>query len=133
MQGSRRSPLVRLRGRCHPSKTEACGHAPGGRSVSGLLVGRRHVLLVSFLLAAALPLRIDGLSEPSLSTRASSTTPFSRGEYYLGRGRGSAAWKQRVLAEHAAVGEARRAARASTHVAGWAYRLTGGENIWIPA
>ncbi len=124
------SPLVGLRRRCHPSKTEVCGYAPGGRSLSGVLAGHWHVLLVSFLLAAALLLRIDGLSEPSLSTREHHNALLAR-EYYLGRGAGLPAWKQRVLAEYTHSVKPVEPPLLD-HVAGWAYRLTGGENIWIP-
>ena len=75
-------------------------------------------------------LRIDGITQPSLSTRELHNALLAR-EYYVGTGAGLPVWKQRVLAE------LRRSVQPIEpplldHVAASGYRLAGGENLWIP-
>jgi 4-amino-4-deoxy-L-arabinose transferase-like glycosyltransferase len=88
------------------------------------------VLDVACLLAAALLLRVDGITQPSLSTRELHNALLAR-EYYFGGGTGLPAWKQRVLAQ------LRRSVKpveppVLDHLAAWEYRLTGGEHMWAP-
>jgi 4-amino-4-deoxy-L-arabinose transferase-like glycosyltransferase len=80
--------------------------------------------------AAALLVRIDGITRPSLSTRELHNALLAR-QYYLGDGAGLPAWKQQVL----------RALQQSVkpveppildHLAAWGYHLTGQEDLWLP-
>jgi 4-amino-4-deoxy-L-arabinose transferase-like glycosyltransferase len=110
--------------------TEAYGYAHPRRSAVALLHGRRHVLVVAFLLAGALLLRVDGLARPSVSTRELHNALLAR-EYYLGTGAGLPQWKQHVLQE---LRESVKPVEPPIldHVAAWGFRLSGGENLWIP-
>jgi 4-amino-4-deoxy-L-arabinose transferase-like glycosyltransferase len=115
---------------CHSASTEACGYPQGERSALGLLVGRWHLLLLGCLLTAALLLRIDGISRPSLSARELHNALLAR-EYYLDSGAGLPAWKQHVLQElHRSVKPVEPPLL--DHVAAWGYRVTGSEDLWIP-
>lgn len=94
------------------------------------MTGRRLLLLLGCLLAAALLLRVDGLTTPSLSTRELHNALLAR-EYYFGSGAGLPPWKQHVLND----------LRGSVqpveppvldHLAAWGFRLLGGEHLWFP-
>jgi 4-amino-4-deoxy-L-arabinose transferase-like glycosyltransferase len=79
---------------------------------------------------AALLLRIDGLTRPSLSTRELHNALLAR-EYYLGSGGGLPAWKQHVLQElHVSVKPVEPPLL--DHLAAWGYGFAGGEELWIP-
>jgi 4-amino-4-deoxy-L-arabinose transferase-like glycosyltransferase len=88
------------------------------------------VLLIGCLLAGALLLRIDGITRPSLATRELHNALLAR-EYYLGDGAGLPLWKQHVL---------RELPNSVTpveppvldHLAAFAFRVTGGEHLWMP-
>jgi 4-amino-4-deoxy-L-arabinose transferase-like glycosyltransferase len=115
---------------CDPPPTEAVGNAQARRSAYGLSVGRRQLLLACCLVVAAVLLRVDGISQPSLSARELHNALLAR-EYYLGAGNGLPAWKTHVLTE------LRRSVQpveppVLDHVAAWSFRLTGGENLWFP-
>jgi 4-amino-4-deoxy-L-arabinose transferase-like glycosyltransferase len=85
---------------------------------------------VGCLLVGALALRIDGIAQPSLATRELHNALLAR-QYYLGTGAGLPVWKQRVLRElHRSVEPVEPPVL--DHVAAWGYRLTGGENLWVP-
>jgi 4-amino-4-deoxy-L-arabinose transferase-like glycosyltransferase len=88
------------------------------------------VLLIACLLIGALLLRIDGITRPSLATRELHNALLAR-EYYLGDGAGLPLWKQRVLAE---LRESVRPIEPPVldHIAAESFRLTGGENLWVP-
>jgi 4-amino-4-deoxy-L-arabinose transferase-like glycosyltransferase len=122
--------LVRSAGSCHSPRTGVWGYAQGQRSALGLLVGRWHALVLGFMLVAALVLRIDGLTRPSLSARELHNALLAR-EYYFGSGAGLPAWKQHVLQElHASVKPVEPPLL--DHLAAWGYHLAGGEELWIP-
>jgi 4-amino-4-deoxy-L-arabinose transferase-like glycosyltransferase len=96
----------------------------------GVLVGLRHALLLGFMLVAALLLRIDGITMPSLSARELHNALLAR-EYYFGMGAGLPAWKQHVLQElHVSVKPVEPPLL--DHFAAWGYHLAGGEELWIP-
>jgi 4-amino-4-deoxy-L-arabinose transferase-like glycosyltransferase len=82
------------------------------------------------MLGAALLLRIDGITKPSLSARELHNALLAR-EYYFGSGAGLPAWKQHVLQNlHASVKPVEPPLL--DHVAAWGYHLAGGEELWIP-
>jgi 4-amino-4-deoxy-L-arabinose transferase-like glycosyltransferase len=82
------------------------------------------------MVAAALLLRVDGITKPSLSTRELHNALLAR-EYYFGSGAGLPPWKQHVLQElHVSVKPVEPPLL--DHLAAWGYRLAGGEEIWIP-
>jgi 4-amino-4-deoxy-L-arabinose transferase-like glycosyltransferase len=80
--------------------------------------------------AAALLVRIDGITQPSLSTRELHNALLAR-QYYLGDGPGLPAWKQHVLrALHQSVQPVEPPIL--DHLAAWGYHLTGQEDLWLP-
>jgi 4-amino-4-deoxy-L-arabinose transferase-like glycosyltransferase len=82
------------------------------------------------MLGAALLLRIDGITKPSLSARELHNALLAR-EYYLGSGAGLPAWKQHVLQElHVSVKPVEPPLL--DHLAAWGYHLAEGEELWIP-
>lgn len=93
---------------------------------------RRHapLVLVSCLLAGAFLLRLEGITKPSVESRELHNALIAR-QYYLGDGSGLPAWKQRVLRE---LGEVVRPIEPPVLdvLAATAYRISGGERLWIP-
>jgi 4-amino-4-deoxy-L-arabinose transferase-like glycosyltransferase len=82
------------------------------------------------MVGAALFLRIDGITKPSLSARELHNALLAR-EYYFGSGEGLPAWKQHVLKSlHDSVKPVEPPLL--DHLAAWGYHLAGGEEIWIP-
>jgi 4-amino-4-deoxy-L-arabinose transferase-like glycosyltransferase len=82
------------------------------------------------MLGAALLLRIDGITRPSLSARELHNALLAR-EYYLGSGAGLPAWKQHVLQElHLSVKPVEPPLL--DHIAAWGYHFADGEELWIP-
>jgi 4-amino-4-deoxy-L-arabinose transferase-like glycosyltransferase len=88
------------------------------------------VLIIACLAAGALLLRLDGITQQSLSARELHNALLAR-RYYLGAGAGLPLWKQRVLEELRQTVQPIEPP-VLDHVAAWSYRLTGGERIWIP-
>jgi 4-amino-4-deoxy-L-arabinose transferase-like glycosyltransferase len=89
-----------------------------------------HLLVVAGLLAGALAVRIDGITRPSLESRELHNALIAR-QYYLGDGTGLPAWKRNVLRE---LGEVVKPIEPPIldHLAASAFRLTGGEDLWVP-
>jgi 4-amino-4-deoxy-L-arabinose transferase-like glycosyltransferase len=82
------------------------------------------------MVAAALLVRIDGITKPSLSARELHNALLAR-EYYFGSGVGLPLWKQHVLqALHDSVKPVEPPLL--DHLAAWGYGLAGGEELWIP-
>jgi 4-amino-4-deoxy-L-arabinose transferase-like glycosyltransferase len=89
-----------------------------------------HLLIVVGLLAGALVVRVDGITRPSLESRELHNALIAR-QYYLGDGTGLPSWKRDVLRE---LGEIVRPIEPPILdlVAASAFRLTGGEDLWVP-
>ena len=88
------------------------------------------MLVLACLLAGAMLLRVDGIGQPSVSTREMHNALLAR-EYYYGAGAGLPAWQQRVLFE------LRRSVQpveppVLDHFAALEYRIVGGEHLWAP-
>jgi 4-amino-4-deoxy-L-arabinose transferase-like glycosyltransferase len=91
---------------------------------------RFHLLVVTGLLVGAMVVRVDGITRPSLESRELHNALIAR-QYYLGDGAGLPPWKQNVLRE---VGEVVRPLEPPILdlLAAAAFRLTGGEDLWVP-
>jgi hypothetical protein len=126
---------------CNPSSTESWGYPEEGRAPAALAAGSRwrlavgawtsrwHAVAIAGLLLAALLLRVDGISTPSLATRELHNALLAR-EYYL-PGTGLPGWKEHVLqALHQSVQPVEPPVL--DHLAAWGYQLTGGEHLWLP-
>jgi 4-amino-4-deoxy-L-arabinose transferase-like glycosyltransferase len=85
---------------------------------------------VGCLLVAALLVRVDGITRPSLETRELHNALLAR-QYYLGEGSTLPAWKQRVLQE---LPQSVKPVEPPVldFLAASAFRLRGGEHLWIP-
>jgi 4-amino-4-deoxy-L-arabinose transferase-like glycosyltransferase len=91
---------------------------------------RFHLLVVTSLLAGAVVVRVDGITRPSLESRELHNALIAR-QYYLGDGTGLPAWKQDVLRE---LGEVVKPIEPPILdlLAASAFRLAGGEDLWVP-
>jgi 4-amino-4-deoxy-L-arabinose transferase-like glycosyltransferase len=91
---------------------------------------RFHLLVVTGLLAGAMVVRVDGITRPSLESRELHNALIAR-QYYLGDGAGLPAWKENVLRE---LGEVVKPIEPPILdlLAASAFRLTGGEKLWVP-
>ena len=87
-------------------------------------------ILVAVLLVAALLIRVDGITTPSVESRELHNALIAR-QLYFGDGAGLPAWKQQVLRE---LGEVVRPIEPPVLdlIAAAGYRLAGGEELWIP-
>jgi 4-amino-4-deoxy-L-arabinose transferase-like glycosyltransferase len=94
------------------------------------LLPRPRLLLVAFLLAAALLLRLDGITRPSVASRELYGGLLAR-QYYFGDGEGLSPPKHRVVQELGRVFNPIEPPVLNLASAG-GFHLTGGENLWLP-
>jgi 4-amino-4-deoxy-L-arabinose transferase-like glycosyltransferase len=91
---------------------------------------RFHLLVVAGLLAGALTVRVDGIMRPSLESRELHNALIAR-QYYLGDATELPAWKQNVLRELDEVVKPIEPPILDL-LAASAFRITGGEALWVP-
>jgi hypothetical protein len=91
---------------------------------------RVRVVLVGFLLVAALLLRIDGISNPSVASRELYGDLLAR-QYYFGDGGGLATPERHVVNELGRVFNPIEPPVLNLAAAA-GFHLTGGENLWLP-
>jgi 4-amino-4-deoxy-L-arabinose transferase-like glycosyltransferase len=103
---------------------------PPRASLPDVLQRRSRILLVGALLAAAFVVRLDGVMTASVESRELHNGLLAR-RFYYGDGAGLPDWKQRVLGE---LGEVWRPIEPPLLdlIAAGAFRLAGGEQLWIP-
>jgi 4-amino-4-deoxy-L-arabinose transferase-like glycosyltransferase len=88
------------------------------------------LLLVAFLLVAALLVRLDGISRPSVASRELYGDLLTR-QYYFGDGEGLSPPKRRVVQELGRVFNPIEPPVLNLASA-VGFHLTGGENLWLP-
>jgi 4-amino-4-deoxy-L-arabinose transferase-like glycosyltransferase len=94
------------------------------------LLPRPRLLLVAFLLVAALLLRVDGITRPSVASRELYGGLLAR-QYYFGEGKGLSPPKRRVVQELDRVFNPIEPPVLNLASA-VGFHLTGGENLWLP-